>query len=524
MRAEDLLSGVVRIWARGEADEEARIVGTGFLVAPDLVLTCAHVAARAWGAEPSEPEGLGRMVRLDFPASAPLEFIEASVVLWLPRRPAPGGAYDLAGLELVGRAPTGARPLPLAVEEAPWGRPCKAFGFPAGRPDGAYAAGELREVLANGWLLVKGGAEAREFTRPGYSGGPVVTDAGVVGLLTEGDRDVRVREAVMLPVRTILAAWPALHQVLSRSPYPGLAAFTTTDAPCFHGRDAVASELAAALAAPPHLVVLAGPSGSGKSSLLAAGVLPRLVAGPARVGAGPAAPVGSGDGAGAEKPLGGTGDGEPGWLAALWAPGKAPYATLARALLAARYPDADGPHGAVEAARLARDLDSGRVALADFLAQDQTDRWVIAVDQPEELVLDANGNGGGAGAAPVVPAAITMHATPARRLFEALLEAHADERLGGRLSVIIAVRTDDLDNLLRFPQRRPGAAARWCVTWAASRTCGRSSRSPSGRRASRGWSPGSPTGCWLTSPTCPTRCRYCSSRSPSCGATSTRAA
>lgn len=419
MRAEDLVSGVVRIWARGGADEEARIVGTGFLVASDLVLTCAHVAARAWGADPGEPEGLGRTVRLDFPASAPLRFIDATVVRWLPRRPAPGGAYDLAGLALEGKAPPGARPLPLVVEDAPWGRSCKAFGFPAGRPDGAYAAGELREVLANGWLLVKGGAEAREFTRPGYSGGPVVTDAGVVGLLTEGDRDVRVREAVMLPVRTILAAWPALHQVLSRSPYPGLAAFTATDAPFFHGRDAVAAELAAALAAPPHLVVLAGPSGSGKSSLLAAGVLPRLAAG-----------------AGAE---------ERGWLTALWAPGKAPYATLARALLAARYPDADGPHTAVEAVRLARDLDSGRVSLADFLVQGPADRWLIAVDQPEELVLDSNGgtNNGDAAA---------LRSSPARRLFDALLEAQVDERLQGRLAVLIAVRTDDLDNLLRLPR------------------------------------------------------------------------
>ena len=68
----------------------------------------------------------------------------------------------------------------------------------------------------NGWLLVKGGAEAREFTRPGYSGGPVATDAGVVGLLTEGDSDVRVREALVIPVRSILGAWPELQHIVSR--------------------------------------------------------------------------------------------------------------------------------------------------------------------------------------------------------------------------------------------------------------------------------------------------------------------
>ena len=408
MRAEDLVRGVVRIWAEGAPGEDDSIVGTGFLVAPDLVVTCAHVAARAWGTDPGSDAGLGRTVRLDFPASAPLEFHEATVVLWLPRRPTPGGAYDLAGVRLERSAPAGAKPLPLVVEDSPWGRPCKAFGFPAGRPDGAYAAGELRDVLANGWLLVKGGAEAREFTRPGYSGGPVVTDAGVVGLLTEGDRDVRVREAVMVPVRTILAAWPALEQALSRSPYPGLAAFDADDAPFFHGRDAVSADLAAALEAPPHLVVVAGPSGSGKSSLLAAGLLPRM---------------------------------SESWSTARWAPGKAPYAALARALLSALHPDADELRLSVESARLARDLDSGSVRLEHVLAQDPTARWVIAVDQPEELVLDANGADPGTATVP-----------PARRLFEALLAAHADERLAGRLALVIAVRTDDLDALLRMPQ------------------------------------------------------------------------
>lgn len=409
MRAEDLVRGVVRIWSDGEGSE---IVGTGVLVAPDLVLTCAHVAARAWGTDPTADGGLGRRVRLDLPATAPLQFVEATVIHWLPRRPAPGGAYDLAGLRLDNQLPTGAKSLPLVVEEAPWGRSCRAFGFPAGRPDGSYASGELRDVLANGWMLVKGGAEAREFTRPGYSGGPVVTDAGVVGLLTEGDRDVLVREAVMVPVRTILSSWPELHRVLSRSPYPGLAPFTSADAAFFHGRDALAEEVADELAVPPHLVVLAGPSGSGKSSLLAAGVLPRLAV--------------------AEPDVASR------WWTITWTPGKAPYPALARALLLAQTPDAEDLRLSVEAARLSRDLDTGRVTLADVLAQDAHGRWIVAVDQPEDLLIE---NGDAA-----------TFASPSARVFDAILAAQADERLTGRLAVIVAVRTDDLDALLRIPR------------------------------------------------------------------------
>ncbi|MBX3144496.1 MAG: trypsin-like peptidase domain-containing protein [Trueperaceae bacterium] len=404
MNSDDLIRGVVRVWN----DDGSEIVGTGVLVAPDLVLTCAHVAAKAWGVEPDVEEGLGRRVRIDLPAVAPLQFLDASVTHWLPRRPAPGGAYDLAGLRLGSRAPLGAKPVPLVVEEVPWGRPSRIFGFPGGRPDGSYASGTLRDALANGWVLIKGEAEAREFTRPGYSGGPVVTEAGVVGLLTEGDRDVRVREAVMVPVRTILGAWPELHGIVARSPYPGLAPFTARDVPYFHGRARLAEELAAAIDAPPHLLVLAGPSGSGKSSLLAAGVLPLL-----------------------EKR-------DESCRSVLWTPGKAPYATLARALMRARDPEAEELRISVESARLARDLESGRVALADLLAQDIDTRWVVAVDQPEELLLD-NGH----------PAA---YVPPARRLFDDLLAVLTDERAAGRLAVIVAVRTDYLDALLRSPR------------------------------------------------------------------------
>ncbi|MBA2668498.1 MAG: serine protease, partial [Trueperaceae bacterium] len=332
MTSEDLVRGVVRIWSEGDTPA---IVGTGVMVAPGLVLTCAHVVARAWGEASDFEEGLDRAVRIDLPTKAPGVWRDAVVTHWLPRRPAPGGAYDLAGLRFTpGHDDVGA-PLPLVVDDAPWGKTCRVFGFPAGRPDGSYASGVLRDVLANGWTLVKGGPEAREFTRPGFSGGPVVTDAGVVGLLTEGDADVRVREAVMIPVRTILAAWPELHRRLGRSPYPGLAAFTAADAAYFRGRADAADEITSALAAPPHLVVLTGPSGSGKSSLLAAGVVPRLVA-PSGVGATP-------------------------WRPLVWTPGPAPFPAFARALLRAEHPGVDPVRLSVEAARLASDLDSGRV-------------------------------------------------------------------------------------------------------------------------------------------------------------------
>ena len=61
-----------------------------------------------------------------------------------------------------------------------------------------------------------------------------------------------------------------------RNPYKGLRSFTEADAPDFFGRDALVERLIRALETGSHLVALVGPSGSGKSSAIAAGLIPRL--------------------------------------------------------------------------------------------------------------------------------------------------------------------------------------------------------------------------------------------------------
>ena len=63
------------------------------------------------------------------------------------------------------------------------------------------------------------------------------------------------------------------------SPFPGLRAFTPDDAPIFFGRGRETDELVRRLAdTASRFVVVVGASGSGKSSLVAAGLLPRLSA------------------------------------------------------------------------------------------------------------------------------------------------------------------------------------------------------------------------------------------------------
>jgi formylglycine-generating enzyme required for sulfatase activity len=64
------------------------------------------------------------------------------------------------------------------------------------------------------------------------------------------------------------------------SPFPGLRAFTPKDAPIFFGRGPETDGLINKLADPPlRFLTVVGVSGSGKSSLVAAGLIPRLMAG-----------------------------------------------------------------------------------------------------------------------------------------------------------------------------------------------------------------------------------------------------
>jgi hypothetical protein len=77
----------------------------------------------------------------------------------------------------------------------------------------------------------------------------------------------------------ILAAVAPSVSVAAPCPYPGMRPFAADDAGRFHGREAEITELIGRLRAGQREIFVIGPSGSGKSSLVAAGVLPRLARG-----------------------------------------------------------------------------------------------------------------------------------------------------------------------------------------------------------------------------------------------------
>jgi DNA-binding SARP family transcriptional activator/basic membrane lipoprotein Med (substrate-binding protein (PBP1-ABC) superfamily) len=86
----------------------------------------------------------------------------------------------------------------------------------------------------------------------------------------------RMQERILLHDPTLLPAQEAPPAPSARNPYKGLRPFGEADAGDFFGRDDLVEQLLQALRAGKRLVALVGPSGSGKSSVVAAGLIPLL--------------------------------------------------------------------------------------------------------------------------------------------------------------------------------------------------------------------------------------------------------
>ena len=263
----DLATSIVRIL---RSDKET--AGTGFVVADGLVVTCAHVIPAA--AKPKEGRA-GEDVELVFRISGKSALAEVVAEWW---RSVEGG--DVAFLRLKEPLPAGVTPLPLGTSRGTGNHAFQTFGFPSASPeDGIWGDGHiLAETLMQGMRVLQ--LSSPQIT-PGFSGAPVfdTVNRRVVGMVTaivSQDGHGRMAEtAFITPVETLRMICPRL--VLSDvQPYLGLAAFGEADAEFFFGRRREVERLLAALAREPRFLAVLGPSGSGKSSVVQAGLIPLL--------------------------------------------------------------------------------------------------------------------------------------------------------------------------------------------------------------------------------------------------------
>ncbi|ALO06875.1 WD-40 repeat-containing protein [Streptomyces venezuelae] len=255
----------------------AGVAGVGVLIAPELVLTCAHVVTDAAGLPRghAEPPGGRLTVRL-LQAHGDAESVTARVRDWVPERP--DGRGDLAVLRLGGALP-GARPVVMADPPSTMAHRALVLGLPDNVAEGGWHTATLHGRTGIGWLQMSPDG-ASDPIRPGFSGAGVwdKETGAVVGVVTAtASRPGGL--SFCIPTRTITEQVPALAGLLApRSPFPGLHAFTEDDTRDFFGRDADVAAILGLLEAggPTGCTTLTGPSGSGKSSVLMAGVVPRL--------------------------------------------------------------------------------------------------------------------------------------------------------------------------------------------------------------------------------------------------------
>ncbi len=140
----------------------------------------------------------------------------------------------------------------------------------------------------------------------------------------------------------------------TENPYRGLLAFREVDASYFFGREAEIALLLEQVTSPPYSLCIVGNSGAGKSSLVFAGLLPRLR--------------------------------EQGWLIATLRPGRYPFSALALSLLelSTEKPEAELLD---EVTVLAGQLQNGTLNLNESLQRLSLEKARVAlyVDQSEEL-------------------------------------------------------------------------------------------------------------------------------------------
>jgi energy-coupling factor transporter ATP-binding protein EcfA2 len=177
-------------------------------------------------------------------------------------------------------------------------------------------------------------------------------------------------------------------------PYKGLAYYTEKDSALFFGRETLSDQLTARLQQTPFLTLL-GASGSGKSSLLRAGIIPRLR--------------------------------QRNWRVHLITPGGNPLTALAVSLTL----DATTPESIRDLrTMLANDNDTMTLTTARLAAKDDASRLLVAVDQFEEVFTQCRDDA-------------------ERDAFVANL-VHAVQS-NGATSVLLSMRADFYDRLSAYP-------------------------------------------------------------------------
>lgn len=231
-------------WRVNVLDRDGAVCGAGVLVATDLVVTCAHVVAKALRTLP-QPVPPAEAVTIGFPNATALGQRAATVDPdgWVPAQSDLSG--DLALLRL--DRPVDLEPATLADCGAPSDRSVRAFGHPGGDVLGRWAHARITGWAGgrNEWVQLNDDHAPGHRIEPGFSGAGVVEDGTyfVIGIIVGSDRAVAAKGAWMLAMEAIIARIPALGSYLRRRA-PGSARLTAVQGHRQDHEDALVEALA----------------------------------------------------------------------------------------------------------------------------------------------------------------------------------------------------------------------------------------------------------------------------------------
>ncbi len=284
----DFRTSIVYILNANAIDDVGeRTVGTGFVVSDDgLIATCAHVV------DLSDSDEFIHLIFYSRDTIKEDRAIRKARILQEYSRSA--DAEDIAILRLEGPLPEGIEPLPLGGSYNTQEQTFQSFGFPAAKAEDGLL-GEcnvLGTVYEDAIPLLQ--IDSKQISK-GFSGAPVWDNrvGHVIGMVTSiigtklvkimgtavpipFDPDLRQMETAFLtPVEALQQVCPLL-QTSEVCPYRGLNIFAEEHAEFFFGRDTYIDKLLNRLTRYPRFLPVFGPSGSGKSSVVQAGLIPRL--------------------------------------------------------------------------------------------------------------------------------------------------------------------------------------------------------------------------------------------------------
>lgn len=218
------------------------------------------------------------------------------------------------------------------------------------------------------------------------------------------------------------------------NPFKGLRPFGEDDAAIFFGRERLVAEVIRCISNDTRLVALVGPSGSGKSSVVRAGVIPAIRKGGA--------------------------DGDAAWLVAQMVPGPHPFAELEVALLRSSL---DAPDTLREQLAVP---ETGLLRAALRVLPDADTRLLLIIDQFEELFMLVDDD---AMRSRFLTQLVTALDDPHGRVFvlvtlrsdfygQPLTHPKFGARLGGGVINVVPLLPDELESAAQQPAEQAGVS------------------------------------------------------------------